>query len=469
MKKNNYLVLYLLLISTITFAQNFSIVEPIEGKLITDSKNIPCLLETQRAEIKATLASNIEQLKQQGKLTPKNKKGGHPLFIWPVKQAANSNYESVWGLRDYVDHNPASPNMITDYNCGDRSFDNEEEGYNHQGTDIRIWPFYWDMMDNNKVEVIAAAEGQIIDKVDGNFDRNCDYSPNPWNAVYIQHNDGSSAWYGNLKNGSLTTKEIGDTVEQGEFLGIVGSSGVSPSPHLHFEVYDSENNLIDPYYGDCNAMNSDSWWQDQKPYYNTSINAIATHSYSPTLGECWNDTQDILNLQNDFYEGDTIYWYIYLKDQKPGDIIHIKNLDSDGNIASEWEFVAEDYLSISYWGWYYGPLIDEAIGTYTFEASYGDQTVSHQFNYHGALGMEDAKLDQTSVFPNPLKNTLFIESEATIVSADIRDVLGRTVYSSMENTSSIREIDVSTLTKGIYFITLVSDENQSKTIKLIKD
>jgi murein DD-endopeptidase MepM/ murein hydrolase activator NlpD len=108
-------------------------------------------------------------------------------------------------------------------------------------------------MDSNDVEIVSAAAGTILYKSDGNFDRSCTFNNNNWNAVYVQHSDGSVAWYGHMKAGTLTTKNVGASVAQGEYLGVVGSSGNSTGPHLHFEVYDSGNNLIDPYAGTCNT------------------------------------------------------------------------------------------------------------------------------------------------------------------------------------------------------------------------
>src|SRR5215510_13083944 len=104
-------------------------------------------------------------------------------------------------------------------------------------------------MDHDQVAAVAAADGIILAKDDGNYDRSCSLTGAAWNAVYVQHADGSVAWYGHLKNGSLTTKAPGALVVQGEFLGIVGSSGNSTGPHLHFEVYDAANHLIDPWGG----------------------------------------------------------------------------------------------------------------------------------------------------------------------------------------------------------------------------
>src|SRR5690606_3014667 len=108
---------------------------------------------------------------------------------------------------------------------------------------------------------------------------------NLWNAVYVQHNDGSIAWYGHMKNGSVTTKNVGDMVSLGEVIGTDGSSGNSTGPHLHFEIYttSSYTQLIDPYSGTCNGMNAKRWWNTQIAYNYSGTNAVLTHSAEPVV------------------------------------------------------------------------------------------------------------------------------------------------------------------------------------------
>jgi murein DD-endopeptidase MepM/ murein hydrolase activator NlpD len=58
------------------------------------------------------------------------------------------------------------------------------------------------------------------------------------NLVTIRMTDGSYAWYEHIQPGTIRVKE-GDTVAQGQVLGLVGSSGNAGAPHLHFEITDS--------------------------------------------------------------------------------------------------------------------------------------------------------------------------------------------------------------------------------------
>ena len=61
------------------------------------------------------------------------------------------------------------------------------------------------------------------------------------NYVIIQHADGSRAGYWHLqKNGALVN--VGDTIKQGQVIGLSGKTGYAAMPHLHFLVWGFDNN-----------------------------------------------------------------------------------------------------------------------------------------------------------------------------------------------------------------------------------
>ena len=63
------------------------------------------------------------------------------------------------------------------------------------------------------------------------------------NFVLLDIGQGAFAYYAHLQPGSLTVKK-GDTVHRGQVLGLVGNTGNSTEPHLHFHLAD-RNAAID--------------------------------------------------------------------------------------------------------------------------------------------------------------------------------------------------------------------------------
>ena len=336
----------------------------------------------QRNAIITMLKENETRLGREGKLNSSQRTKA-TAFAWPLKQALGFNDNGYYGISNYVDENPAFPNAVLDYNCGNRSYD-QSSGYNHQGTDIFTWPFYWQKMERNAVEVIAAAPGIIIGKTDGNYDQSCAFCSGPctWNAVYVIQEDGSVAWYGHMKSGSLTTKAIGEAVVTGEYLGVVGSSGNSTGPHLHFEVYNSSDytlsNLIDPWAGPCDSLGGTSWWANQQPYYVPTLNKIMTHGAPPNMTSC--PAGDAPNERINFSDGQTIYFGSYYRDQQNGDqAFHAIYMPDNTTPWHSWtqNFIA--WYSASWW-WYSWPLPNPApTGNWRYEVTYKGKKLTTWF------------------------------------------------------------------------------------------
>lgn len=335
-----------------------------------------CLTPQERAGIEQMLAENIAELKNKGiDLTPSGQESMVVSFDWPLRKTAALPWFSYYGISNYVDQNLTAGNLL-DYNCGSRTYDG------HFGTDIFTWPFSWYLYNNNYVEVIAAEPGTIIGKSDGNDDDHCSCSGN-WNAVYVQHADGSIAWYGHMKKNSLTTKTVGQTVVTGEYLGVVASSGCSTGPHLHFEIYESlpynTGNLIDPYQGPCNSLNPQTWWAAQKPYNESTLNALLTHYAVPVHG-CPASNEDP-KLSDNFLPGNTIYMAAYYHDQLAGQVTTYRIRRPDNTIYQTWTASSSvDYVA-SWWWWSWILPSNGPFGTWKFETVYQGITSEHTFVY----------------------------------------------------------------------------------------
>jgi hypothetical protein len=100
--------------------------------------------------------------------------------------------------------------------------------------------------------VYAAADGRVAIARDGAPDNPpfsvtppavIDAREAPGNVVSIDIGDGRFVSYAHLAKGSLLVR-TGDLVREGQALGLIGNSGNSLGPHLHFQVGDAAEVLI---------------------------------------------------------------------------------------------------------------------------------------------------------------------------------------------------------------------------------
>ena len=89
---------------------------------------------------------------------------------------------------------------------------------------------------------ITAARDGVVTRVKEDGDKggwNKKYRPYG-NNIIIQHADGSRAGYWHLQlNGALVN--VGDSVKQGQVIGLSGKTGYTAMPHLHFMVWSFDN------------------------------------------------------------------------------------------------------------------------------------------------------------------------------------------------------------------------------------
>ncbi|MBO6574781.1 MAG: peptidoglycan DD-metalloendopeptidase family protein [Rhodothermales bacterium] len=203
-----------------------------------------------------------------------------PELIWPLGRA---EWDGIF-LQLGPDTDPAAGTW-QDWECHAQfTYDG------HRGTDVMAYNFR--IMDQG-VPVLAAADGLVTWTQTGNFDRNywTPYIGLP-NGINIRHNDGSNSQYFHLRTHSVSVVP-GDRVEAGQVIGYVGSSGSSPNPHLHFELW--ENGISrDPNQGSCNSRLS--LWKEP-------IVHPATRELSILDWDVFLDT-DLSGSENNNYIGD---------------------------------------------------------------------------------------------------------------------------------------------------------------------
>jgi murein DD-endopeptidase MepM/ murein hydrolase activator NlpD len=101
------------------------------------------------------------------------------------------------------------------------------------GVGIRNNPFGGSSLEYHKGQDISAPMGTPINATADGVVVVAGWVRGYGNGIYIDHGNGISTRYGHLSRIDVV---VGQTVKQGQHLGLVGSTGRSTGPHLHYEV-----------------------------------------------------------------------------------------------------------------------------------------------------------------------------------------------------------------------------------------
>ncbi|MFI4970535.1 MAG: peptidoglycan DD-metalloendopeptidase family protein, partial [Lysobacterales bacterium] len=407
---------------------------PRNVRLVDDAAALDALTPARHAAITSRLADRIAAMQRSGTLapTPKTIAAGVADLAWPLQPALGFAPFGYSGVSNFVDHDARFPGFVEDYTCGTRSYD-LASGYNHGGTDYYLWPFPWLMMDAGDVRIVAAAPGVIVEKDDGNFDRNCAIGASGnFNAVFVQQDDGLTAWYLHMKNGSLTTAPVGARVAAGDFLGLVGSSGSSSAPHLHFELTDAQGNVVDPKHGQCNA--APDRWIVYQPYEAPHIDTLTTHAAEPVTLDCGvangASVHEDPHAQDRFMPGDTLWVFASYGDQRNGEVTQFSILRQDGSAFAQWSFdlagqhLPKPFYSGTGWDWSYTLPADAPAGIWTLQAAFQNQTYRHTFVVGSGVNPDQHGL--TGSWANPATDAqgLLIDVEPDFYASGIGLLFG---------------------------------------------
>ncbi|MEO1396918.1 MAG: M23 family metallopeptidase [Cyanobacteria bacterium J06634_5] len=253
------------------------------------------------------------------------------LFTTPIGGTAYKD----WTIANYVDRDPSSG--ISDYRGGNISYNG------HQGIDYTLPHFA--AMDSG-IPVYAAAPGTVISTHDGEFDRCTPENPcSDANFVVIDHGDGLVTRYWHLRKNSVSVA-VGDRIEAGDEIALVGSSGVSSDAHLHFEV-SLNGQIIDPY-EDINR-----WWKDPTVYAGDVVGVLDYDivAHAPSLSELRERpvAEDIFTQT----PGQQVFMWTQLHGIDQGDELTFSFFRPDGTLYNQFSW--EDVSAFSY-GWWVAAL-----------------------------------------------------------------------------------------------------------------
>jgi murein DD-endopeptidase MepM/ murein hydrolase activator NlpD len=173
---------------------------------------------------------------------------------------------------------------VGDYRCGSLSYDT------HRGTDFRVLARE-DFAAG--IPVLAAAPGRVVAIRDGMDDidvtqlgREKIEGRAGGNAVVIAHDGGWETHYWHLRKGSVAVQQ-GQIIKAGAKLGLVGLSGDTNFPHLHFELRNNRA-VVDPFdasAGDdtCRAAPQGLWTKS----------AAARLAYAPVVARAGFTTREV--------------------------------------------------------------------------------------------------------------------------------------------------------------------------------
>ena len=227
-------------------------------------------------------------------------------------------------IQNYVDTEPGPE--VADHECGSLSYDN------HQGTDFRL-------LSEAKIadgyEVLATAPGIVRQVIQNQHDhgfRGAQENPlSCGNAVMIEHADGWSSQYCHLAENSVTV-ELGARVERGDKLALLGSSGGTDFPHLHYALR-RYGITVDPFTGvsptGCDALEAGTHWAEETGigYVGSAVMGFGVSGVFPSKETVLHDPARLVPPVG---EEAAVYTWFKMLGMKEGDSLRITVLDAEG-------------------------------------------------------------------------------------------------------------------------------------------
>ncbi len=231
-------------------------------------------------------------------------------------------------IQQYFDHDAST--AWGDFACGTLAYDG------HDGTDFAV-PSRAVM--EAGVAVLAAAPGTVAGIRDGVED----FAPKVpgkecGNGVVVDHGGGWQTQYCHMRMGSVRVK-VGDSVDTGTHLGLIGQSGMAEFPHMHLAV--RKNGVeLDPFAPDAaascdlnraNAARADLWLPDM-PYQPGGIIGAGFSTQVPEFDVIKSGLASPTSLPA---TSPALVLWVYMFGAQAGDAVLFEITGPEGNIITE--------------------------------------------------------------------------------------------------------------------------------------
>ncbi|MEU9506344.1 peptidoglycan DD-metalloendopeptidase family protein [Micromonospora sp. NPDC048170] len=104
----------------------------------------------------------------------------------------------------------------------------------------------WDVANSQGTPVYATAAGTVRDIKTNSYPGDTASGPLPGrsgNSVHLNHADSYFSYYGHLHRVLVS---VGQQISCGQLIGLMGNTGNSTGPHLHFEIHRPRLTSVDP-------------------------------------------------------------------------------------------------------------------------------------------------------------------------------------------------------------------------------
>lgn len=261
-------------------------------------------------------------------------------FALPIKCTLGNNCY----IMHYVDRDLGDNEV--DFGCGRQTYNK------HDGTDFGIPD---EMAMKQGVAVLAAADGVVLRTRDGVADKLiADQTQKSdvnnfkcGNGVLIDHGNDWQTQYCHMRNGTIKVKR-GETVKKGTVLGMVGSSGLTSFPHVHFTVR-HQGKVVDPFVGITSAtgchVSRNPLWEESPDYVPTGLISAGFAPKPPNETELWQGKY--LAIKANLSDVPSLVFWVHLFGVLQGDKEHFTLIAPDKKVVVD----TEKTLTNNYRSW----------------------------------------------------------------------------------------------------------------------